>query len=509
MKNSASEKIISALHANWWLNLGGLLLSYLASVALVRAVARELFAQYSAVLAIIAVATFIFEAGANSGLTRYLREASDNRATGTFYLRMQRRRWLAALICAVAVVLLGPIYARSTQLGAAAAQPWVFICVAIIVAATLTKLLAHYGLLALFESRTALFIQQGFLALRAATLATIALLGGGLAELVGTLVVISVVEALLVHRKFWRLIHRDREPVSTGFVNAAQKFGLLTVFDKAAAMLGSGSVILLVLAPRHPATTIALLALAVDLVGKVVSLTVMPMGNLVAPYLSHTSDEPAVQGRAVARVLKLSCLLYAFTIGAALLLFPWFIGFVYGARYEGAVGLTLLLLVPTAIENWIRGCCSPALLRNGRASSLMKLNVLQAVATLAMLAFVRHESIEVVVLSVLSVRAAIASLNLVLLRGLLPAGSYRVPMQAVLIGASSYALASLWGSLLPLDNAARAAVEAVSYAVLFYAGLRWLVLRDRDTLHLAHRITGRQPRLLAWVLPPPAPLLNT
>ena len=116
----SSEKILSAARHNWWLNSLGFALSFVASVVLVRVVPRELFAQYAAVLAIVGVATLVFEAGANSGLTRYLREASECGATGTFYLRMQRRRWIAAIICAVAVVLLGPIYARSTQLGAAA-----------------------------------------------------------------------------------------------------------------------------------------------------------------------------------------------------------------------------------------------------------------------------------------------------------------------------------------------------------------------------------------------------
>ena len=91
---------------------------------------------------------------------------------------MQRRRWIAAIICAVAVVLLGPIYARSTQLGAAASERWIFICVAVLVAATLTKLLA------LFEAKTALLLQQGFLVLRSVSLAAIGLLGGGLAALV-------------------------------------------------------------------------------------------------------------------------------------------------------------------------------------------------------------------------------------------------------------------------------------------------------------------------------------
>jgi O-antigen/teichoic acid export membrane protein len=292
-------------------------------------------------------------------------------------------------------------------------------------------------------------------------------------------------------------------------MNRAQKFGLLTILDKSCAMLGSGSVVLLVLAPHHPAIVIAFLALAVDLVGKVVSLTVMPMGNLVAPYLSHTSDEPELQGRAIARVLKLSSLLYAFSIGAALLLFPWFVGFVYGGKYDGAIRLIPLLLLPTAFENWIRGCCSPALLRNAHSRSLMKLNAVQAVVTLAVLVLVRQQPVEVVILFVGAVRGAIASFSVALLRPLVPVGSYRVPLQGALVAAFSCAIAYAWGSLVPLPGSARPAIEGVTFVLLFYAGLRWLVLRDRDTLHLAHRLTGTRARFLSWLLPPAAPLLNT
>ena len=497
----SSEKILSAARHNWWLNSLGFALSFAASVVLVRVVPRELFAQYAAVLAIVGVATLVFEAGANSGLTRYLREASECGATGTFYLRMQRRRWIAAIICGIAVVLLGPIYARSTQLGGAASERWVFICVAVLVGATLTKLLAHYGLLALFEAKTALLLQQGFLVLRSVSLAAIGLLGGGLAGLVGALLATTILEALLVHWRFWRLIREERAPISTEFMNRAQKFGLLTIFDKGCAMLGSGSVILLVLAPRHPATVIAFLALALDLVGKVVSLTVMPMGNLVAPYLSHTSDEPELQGRAIARVLKLSSLLYAFTIGAALLLFPWFVGFVYGGKYDGAIRLIPLLLLPTAFESWIRGCCSPALLRNAHSRSLMKLNAVQTVVTLTVLVLVRQQTVEVVILFVGAVRAAIASFSLVLVRPLVPVGSYRVPLQGALVAAFSCAIAYAWGLLVPLPGTARAAVEGLTFVLLFYVGLRWLVLRDRDTLHLAHRVAGHRVKLLSRLLP--------
>jgi len=506
---SNSRNIISALHANWWLSLAGLLISFLASVVLVRSIPRELFAQYAALLAIVGVATLVFEAGANSGLTRYLREASECGAAGTFYLRMQRRRWVAAIICAVAIFLFGPIYARSTQLGSAASQRWVFIWVAVVVAGTLMKLLAHYGLLASFETKTAMLLQQGFLVLRSVSLAAIGSLGGGLAGLVGVLLAITILEALLVHWSFWRLVREERAPISTEFVNRAQKFGLFTIFDKSCAMLGSGAVILLVVAPRHPATVVAFLALAVDLVGKVLSLTVMPMGNLVAPYLSHTRDEPELQGRAISRVLKLSSLLYAFSIGAALLLFPWFVGLVYGGKYDGAIRLIPLLLLPTAFESWVRGCCSPALLRNARSRSLTKLNAVQAVMTLAVLLLVRQQSVEVVILFVGAVRAVITSFSLVLLRPLVPVGSYRVPLQNALVAAFSCTIAYVWGSLIPVPGTARAVVEGLTFVLLFYVGLRWLVLRDRDTLHLAHRLTGTRARFLRRLLPPTAPLFNT
>lgn len=507
MNAAGPPKIISALRANWCLSAAGFVLSYGASIVLVRALPPALFAQYAAVLAIIGVATLVFEAGANGGLTRYLAEAGKQRARGTFYRRMQIRRWLAALACGAALLVFGPMYARATRFEGLAGQPWLFLLVAGIVAGSLTGLLAHYGLLALFEAKTALLFQQGFLVSRSVVLALVALAGGTLVQLVGVLLALTVLEAFLVHRRLWGLLGAERAPIPRDFVNRAQAFGLLTVFDKFCALLGSGTVLLLVCAPNHPATVIASLALAVDLVGKLVSLTVMPMGNLVAPYLSQTGDDPAAQGLATARVLKLSSLLYSFSVGAGVLLFPWFVPAVYGGEYAGAVGLTLLLLVPTAFENWVRGVCSPALLRNGRSRGLMAVNVLQAGATLTALALVHRQPLETVLLVVGVTRAGVASLNLWLLRRALPAQSYGVPLLGVFVGLLSGGIAHAWGSSLPLPATARAVVQGVGFAALFYAGMRWLVLRDVDLLRLAHRLAGQRSRLVARLLPP-VPMLN-
>ena len=499
----SSQKIISALHANWWLNVAGLLLSFGASVVLVRSMTPGLYAEYGAVIAIIVVATLVFEAGANSGLTRYLAEAAQQHARGTFYRRMQSRRWLAAGACFLALMIAGPIYARTTPFDGLVGRPFLFFMIAGAVAATLLRLLSHYGLVALFETKTALLLQQGFQIARAAALASVALAGGGLWVLVYTLLCVSVVEAAVVHGRFWRIIGRERAPLPEGFVNRAQGFGLLTIFDKACAMLGGGTVMLLVLAPTHSVAAIAFLTLAIDLTGKITSLTVMPMGNLVAPYLSQTSDDPAAQALAIGRVVKFSSLLYCFCVGAALLVLPWFVPAVYGGGYAEAGLLTVALLLPTAYEGWIRGCCSPALLRNGRYGDLAKVNVLQAVVTLATLALVWRQPVGTVLISVGSARCAVASLNLVLLRRrrLVPARTYLVPLQGAAVALAAFAVAFLGASVVPLPGIASTCAQVLVFGAVFYIGMRTLVFRDEDTLRLAHRIIGSRLRIFTRLLP--------
>lgn len=497
-----SSKVVSALHANWWINLAGLLLSFCANVVLVRAMPAMLYAEYGAVIAMMGLAMLVFEAGANSGLTRYLAEAEKLRARGTFYWKMQWRRWLAGGLCAAALIAFGPMYVRSTQLANLAGAPWMFLIIGAIVAVTLSRLLAHYGLIALFETKPALLIQQTVQIARSGTLAVIALCGGTLLHLVLALLGLTVMEALIVHRRLWRAIGGEQGELPAGFVNRSQTFGFITVFDKLCAMLGSGTVILLVLAPRQPAMVIALLTLAIDLVGKLIGLTVMPMGNLVAPYLSQTSDDLQAQGAATSRVVKLSSLLYCGSIGAGALALPAFVPAVYGGAYAAAAKLALVLLLPTAFENWVRGTCSPALLRLGRYRALVKVNVLQAVATLTTLWLVRNEPAHVLILSVGAVRCAVASINLVQLAPVLPRGTYLVPLQGAVTSLAAAVAGFGVSELLPAPPLLKGGVALAVFGIVFSVGARWLVARDSDTLRIAHRIVAGRLGFLARLLPP-------
>ncbi len=493
-----SDKILTAARSNWWLNALGLGLSYCASVILVRALARELYAQYAAVMAMIWLAALVFEAGANSGLTRYLNEAAQAGARGSFYRAMQRRRWLIALVVGVSLVTLGPLYASYTTFSSLAEEPVLFVLIVLIVVASLMRTLAHYGLLALFETRNAIVWEQVFIVGRAALLAAIALLGGGLWHLIAGLLILGAVEALYADYRLWRCIGHEREALPANFVGKAHVFGFFTVLDKACAGLGSGCILLLVLAPFHPPVELALLALAFDLTGKLLSLTVMPMGNLVSPYLSRVSDDEAAQGRAVARIVKFSSLLYCLSVGGAILLLGDFIPLVYGERYAESVPFVLMLLVPVAFENWVRGACSPALLRAGRFRELALVNALQAVVTLVVIWFVHDQELLPAVAAIVCARAGVSSLNLVLLARIAAPGTYRVPLQAALL--AGLAVVPWFWLDLPLSPVARLLLKGGVFAVIYYVGLRWVVLRDSDTLQLAHRLTGSGA--LARLLPP-------
>jgi O-antigen/teichoic acid export membrane protein len=496
----SSQKVLSAVRSNWLYNAAGLLLSFCASILLVRALPPQLFAQYSAVLAIIAISTLVFDAGATSGMMRFLAEASQFEARGSFYRTMQRRRWMVAALMIALLIGVGPFYARATKFSSLADQPGIFIPVALIAASMMTRVLAHYGLLALFETRKALLWEQAFLVCRAVVLAVIAMLGGTLWHLVLGLLAVSLADAVSADIRLSRLIRHERGTLPPGFIKKAHGFGLLTILDKACAGLGSSGFLLLVLAPSHPAGQIAFLALAADLVGKLLAVTVMPMGNLVAPYLSQTDDDPAAQGLAAARVTKLSSLLYCFSIGAGALLLPWFVPVVYGNGYAGAAWIALLLLVPVAFENWVRGCCSPALLRNGRYRELMSVNAIQAVVTLVALFAVHRQPIEIAVLAVGTARVAVSALNLVAMGRIVPPGTFRVPLAGAAVAALACAAASMW-SVAPLPAAGCAAAKAVTFAAIFYAGMRWLVFRDEDTLRLAHRVAGHRANRFTRLLP--------
>lgn len=495
----SSHKMVSAVRATWWLSAVGLVFSFSATVVLVRAMSPDLYAQYAAVLAIISLATLVFEGGANSGLTRYMAEAIRHEASGTFYRAMLWRRWILSAVLGAVLIVTGPVYARSTSFEGLAANPLLFVPITLIIIASLTRLLAHYGLLAMFEMRRALMWEKLFLVFRSTSLATVALFDGTLWHLVYVLLTIIIIESINLDFQLWRLIRQQRAALPQGLIGRAHTFGMVTIFDKSSAALGSGSVLLLVFARYHDAAQIALLALATELTGRVVSLTVLPMGNLVGPYLSQKSDDPAVQARAVALVMKLSSVLYCVSIGGAVIVLPPLVSLVYGSEYAQTVPLLLVLLIPTAFENWTRGSVSPGLLRAGHYRQLLTLNVIQAAGTMTAIMLVRHSDLTTALLAVGIVRSFGALLTLISSWKITDRSGFLLPACAVLATALCAFISFHAGACFALNGWMSALMNGLIYLILVMCALLMVARWDSDTLGIMERLLGA--RFTRFVLP--------
>jgi hypothetical protein len=92
------------------------------------------------------------------------------------------------------------------------------------------------------------------------------------------------------------------------------------------------------------------------------------------------------------------------------------------------------------------------------------------------------------------------------LRHIVPGHIYFVPLQSLLVAVGAALAALAIARSLPLPELARTAIAGLVFSLLFYAGVRWLIFRDADTLTLAHRLAGSRIKLLRRLLPAlPAP----
>ncbi len=141
------------------------------------------------------------------------------------------------------------------------------------------------------------------------------------------------------------------------------------------------------------------------------------------------------------------------------------------------------------------------LLRNGRYRDLMRVNILQAVVTLAVLAVAHSLPVSVALVAISAARVSVSALNLAAMGRIVQRETYRVPLTGLAIAALACLAALACGWAIPLPAAGRAAAQAVIFGAIFYAGLRWVVFRDQDTLRLAYRIAGHRFKILNLLLP--------
>ncbi len=325
-------------------------------------------------------------------------------------------------------------------------------------------------------------MQHGFLVFRSGASALGAMAGFGLPRILLIWIGIGLIELWCFHRKFLERLPKDRSVPEPGFLREAIRYGFQSSLDKAAAMLGGGAVLLLFFAARYGSgdrsKDLAFLALGYEVTGKILGLTVMPMANLVTPYLSRVTSIPGQTARAGSRVCSLSALLYAGCISAAFGGIPWGIPFFYGKPMGEASEMVRLILVPMAVEAWARGIVSPMLLRNGESRSLVRLNVGQFLITGASVWIAWDWSLEAAVFTIGSARALAALVGVYALQRHLEPGTLErvgwiglITVIAVLAGEQiTRSLAGGTGFL----------AGALFFLVVFGGGLGVLLCWDRE-----------------------------
>lgn len=495
-------EVASAARANLLLAPVGTVLAVIATVLVARWLGPETFADYATLMALVAWLLILAEGGCNVGLGRFLREAGTVNARGRLYRVLQYRRWAIALILAISLIWLGPIWARSVGLSEERWQPVSFVMVGLLAAVMLHGQLASNALLATFRHGRVLLTNQSMTIARALVLATLA---GVLREpvaLVAALLVLAAVEAWVLHYATVTQIGYERNPLPRGMGNAAQKHGLVALFDKLTTALSAGPFLLLVLAGVHGRSELAMLAIATDLLQKVLSVTGLPLSNIVMPMLNESRNNAERFRLQVARLGGLMIVLFSIAAGGIIVALPMGLPLLLGAPYEPAVTIAVIWLLPVFFESGVRMIWGAALIALDQYSWLMRFNLVYGVASLIMIFAARDTDLNTLLvwLGVLRFSMSLVLLGRAAQLALLPPESRPV---RVMVAAGAACIFSLAAQALPVSYPVFALLTGIGiYVLVMLASLRWLHLVPGPSHDALYQIAGKHKGLLMRIIPP-------
>jgi O-antigen/teichoic acid export membrane protein len=370
---------VRAVRANAIVSAAGVLASAAATVVLVRVLAPALYADYMSAQAIILTVTLIAEGGVSAAFTRYMAPMEKIGAAGTLYTLMLRRRLVSATLAAAGVMLLGPVWARISSLDPHVWNLRVFAVLAALTVIGLVQVIPYYGLIALLRHGEAGITLQGAMLLRTLALATAAVLGANLLQLMLTSLSIAVCSMVWLLLRVHRLVSPQRAELTEAVVRDSRHFGLTSNFDKLTSWFGTSNMLLIILAPFYSREALATLGVAGDLGAKALLLATLPLSNIVAPYMSRASDEELPEK--VGRASRATSLLFLPALTGIVAVAPYAIPLLFGERYRTAIPLLALLAIPAFVESWARSVLVPAFLTRGTYRLLVIVNIIEAVAS--------------------------------------------------------------------------------------------------------------------------------
>jgi hypothetical protein len=284
---------------------------------------------------------------------------------------------------------------------------------------------------------------------------------------------------------------------------AAQKHGLVALFDKLTTALSGGPFLLLILAGVHSRRDLAMLAIATDLLQKALSVIGLPLSNLVMPLLNESRGLPDRFRLQIARLGGLTSILLAVSAGGIMTVIPLGLPMLLGATYESAVPIMMIWLLPLFFESGVRMIWGASLIVLDQYAWLVRFNLVYGAATLLVVLVVREaELLEVLTwLGLLRFLLCLVVLRQAARLGLLPPESR--PVRVVLLAGIACILALVVQALLPLPPIFSLLAGVAVYAVVLFVALRWLSLVPGPSYDALCLLAGKHKSLLLRVIPPP------
>lgn len=495
---------LPAARANVLLAPVGAVLALIASAVVARALGPETYADYAALMALVSWLLILAEGGCNNGLGRFLAEAGVLEARGSLYFSLQYRRWALALILAFSLVWFGPIWAKSVGLPEERWQPVSFVMAGLLAAVMLHGQLASSVMLTAFQHKHVLLVNQLMTIARALVLV---LLAGTLREpvmLVAALLSLAVVEAWILHHAVSIQIGHERERLPRGMANAAQKHGLVALFDKMTTALSGGPFLLLVLAGAHGRDELAMLAIATDLLNKALFVTGLPLSNIVMPMLNESRRDTERFRRQLARLGGLMTVLFALASGGIITVLPLGLPLLLGEAYQPAVPIALVWLLPLYFESGVRMIWGAVLIAQDQYRWLMGFNLIYGAASLLVIILARDSDLLVLLslLGLLRFFMGFALLHRTARLTVLPPESR--PLRVIMVAGAACVL-SIGIQILPesIPLIFRLLLGIGVYVLAMLAALRWLSLIPAPSHDVLYQIAGRHKGLLMRIIPPP------
>lgn len=489
--------IALAARANAVLSLFGLLVSAVTSVALVRLLPPAAYADLATIMAIVALAATLAEAGMNVGYARQLREAEKTASRRTLYLWVLRRRLLFLPVLGAAMAVGGGAWVKFSGLDDALWTPAVFVIVAATVVMMLSGHLGYYTLIGSFRHAEALLVGQWSALAKTLLVFVAALLYVSPLAIASALLVAAALSAAWFHWRAASLVRGERAPISDDLIRPVRRHGLVSALDKLAAFVGSVPFLLIVLAAAFTRAELALLAVAGDFLQKVLGVSSAPVSNMVMPYVNHWRGT-GQYAEAVRKIGVLTALIFVPTVGAIAVAIPFGIAALYGAAYAFSALIILIMAVPMFFETWVRMVPGFALISEGVYRPAIYLNLAKAAVALATL----YATMRFGLLAVVAAQAAIQlCFSLVLLRVTAAhdiLASRVLPPGLLLTTTCAVGLALLAQFLMPSDWTHARPLIGLCVFALGQVGLSRFLLRiDAQDLSTIERMVGsRMARLL-------------